>query len=465
MKFQEDEMRSSALKQTLDKFKKGIQYVDIVSAVSKNELTELTEAETDFSEYSMAKFVPASGAATRMFKDLYAFVDSGETTESVDQFFAQLESFAFFDELSARVEMDQMDFDNVKDRMTIARALLNHEMIYGDTPKALITFHTYGDFNTTPIDEQIFEGERYLDGEEVNLHFTIGEKHEDAFIAYVREIKAEKEHVHITYSFQKEHTDTMAVDLENEPFLLEDGEILYRPGGHGALLDNLNEMEEDIIFIKNIDNVAHRSQVDDTVRSKKLLAAIGIQVKEELDGYIEALLADAYELAEIERFITESLHITLKTELDKEKALWFLNRPLRVCGVVKNEGEPGGGPYVVDNGDYCDLQICETAEINMDDAKQVDILNTAEFFNPVDLVCFVKDHKGEKFNLLDFSNENRYFISDKTHEGRPLKALEHPGLWNGAMHNWNTIFVEVPLSTFNPVKTVNDLLKTGHQAI
>ena len=196
-----------------------------------------------------------------------------------------------------------------------------------------------------------------------------------------------------------------------------------------------------------------------------MLAALGIQVKEELDAYIEDLLADTYDLAEIERFITESLHITLKTELDKEKALWFLNRPLRVCGVVKNEGEPGGGPYVVDNGDYCDLQICETAEINMDDAKQVDILNTAEFFNPVDLVCFVKDHKGEKFNLLDFSNENRYFISDKPHEGRPLKALEHPGLWNGAMHNWNTIFVEVPLSTFNPVKTVNDLLKTGHQAI
>lgn len=458
-------MGSNALKETLDKFKKGIQYVDIVSAVSKKELTELTEAEADFSEYSMAKFVPASGAATRMFKDLYAFVESGETTEPIEQFFANLESFAFYSELSDRVDMDQMDLANVDDRMEIAKALLNHEMIYGDTPKALITFHSYDGFNTTPIDEQIYEGEKYLDGKDTNLHFTIGEKHEDAFNAYVEKIKAEKEHIHITYSFQKEHTDTMAVDLENEPFLLEDGEVLYRPGGHGALLDNLNDMQEDIIFIKNIDNVAHQTQVEDTIRSKKLLAAIGIQVKEELDSYIEDLLSDNYNLDNIKQFITETLHITLKTELDKEKALWFLNRPLRVCGVVKNEGEPGGGPYVVDNGDYCDLQICETAEMNMNDPKQVDILNTAEFFNPVDLVCFVKDHKGEKFNLLDYANEDRYFISEKTHQGRPLKALEHPGLWNGAMHNWNTIFVEVPLSTFNPVKTVNDLLKDGHQAL
>lgn len=458
-------MGSNALKETLDKFKKGIQYVDIVSAVSKKELTELTEAEADFSEYSMAKFVPASGAATRMFKDLYAFVESGETTEPIEQFFANLESFAFYSELSDRVDMDQMDLANVADRMEIAKALLNHEMIYGDTPKALITFHSYDGFNTTPIDEQIYEGEKYLDGKDTNLHFTIGEKHEDAFNAYVEKIKAEKEHIHITYSFQKEHTDTMAVDLENEPFLLEDGEVLYRPGGHGALLDNLNDMQEDIIFIKNIDNVAHQTQVEDTIRSKKLLAAIGIQVKEELDSYIEDLLSDNYNLDNIKQFITETLHITLKTELDKEKALWFLNRPLRVCGVVKNEGEPGGGPYVVDNGDYCDLQICETAEMNMNDPKQVDILNTAEFFNPVDLVCFVKDHKGEKFNLLDYANEDRYFISEKTHQGRPLKALEHPGLWNGAMHNWNTIFVEVPLSTFNPVKTVNDLLKDGHQAL
>ncbi len=465
MRFYDDEMRSKESKQTLDKFKKGVQYVDIVSAVSRTELTELTDAEADFGEYSMAKFVPASGAATRMFQDLYAFVDNGETTEKVDEFFEHLESFAFYDELKERVDMDAMNFSNVADRITIAKALLNHEMIYGDTPKALITFHRYDGFNTTPIDEQIFEGEQYLNGEEVNLHFTIGEKHEDAFNAYVAKIKEEKEHVNISYSFQKAHTDTMAVDLENEPFRLENGEILYRPGGHGALLDNLNDMQEDIIFIKNIDNVCHRSQVDDTVESKKLLAAIGIQVKEELDSHVKALLADTYDLGEIERFITETLRITLKKDLTKDMALAFLNRPLRVCGVVKNEGEPGGGPYVVDNGDYCDLQICETAEINMNDPKQVDILNTAGFFNPVDLVCFVKDHQGEKFNLLDYANEDRYFISSKTHEGRPLKALEHPGLWNGAMHNWNTIFVEVPLSTFNPVKTVNDLLKKGHQAV
>ena len=462
-RFLTTEMRSSALEQTLNKFKKGIQYVDIVSAVSKNELTELTTAEADFSDYSMAKFVPASGAATRMFKDLYAFVDSRETTAYVEKFFDNLSSFAFYGELTERLDIENMDLEDLDDRITIANALLNHKMIYGDTPKALITFHTYDDFVTTPIDEQIYEGEQYLDGDVKNLHFTIAEKHEEAFNQYVENILKTKDNLNITYSFQKKHTDTMAVDMANEPFLLENGEVFYRPGGHGSLLDNLNDIEEDIIFIKNIDNVAHRTQVEDTIQSKKLLAAIGIQVKEELDGHVKNLLTDDYDLDEIKEFITNRLKITLKKDLDKKKALWFLDRPLRVAGVVKNEGEPGGGPYIVDNGDYCDLQICETAEINLNDPKQVDILNTAEFFNPVDLVCFVKDYKGEKYNLLDFADADRYFISEKSHEGRPLKALEHPGLWNGAMHNWNTIFVEVPLSTFNPVKSVNDLLKPGHQ--
>lgn len=251
----------------------------------------------------------------------------------------------------------------------------------------------------------------------------------------------------------------------NEPFVLEDGEILYRPGGHGALIENLNDLDEDIVFIKNIDNVCHRSRVEETIESKKKLALIGIEVKEQIDGYVSDLLSDNFDLAKIRSFIEEILNITLKREMTKEDALRFLNRPLRVCGVVENTGEPGGGPFVVDNGDYLDLQICETSEIDMDNPKQVKILHGSEFFNPVDLVCFVKDHKGDKFNLLDYVNEDRYFISEKSYEGRPLKALEHPGLWNGAMHNWNTIFVEVPLATFNPVKNVNDLLKDGHREV
>lgn len=415
----------------------------------------------DFSHYTMAKFIPASGAASRMFKDLYAFVEDGVATEFVENFFENLENFAFYDELSQHI--DGLDKNHPFDRVKIVKQLLNDQMNYGNLPKALLTFHEYENETTTPIDEQILEGELTLNPEQVNLHFTVSEEHEDLFNAYVDEVTRGKEQIQITYSFQKNETDTLAVDLENKPFVLENGEVLYRPGGHGALLSNLNDMDEDIIFIKNIDNVVHQSQLDETIESKKQLAAVGVQVKEKLDAYLEALVSREFDLDEIGVFIEETLNIRLKNLLTREKAIELLNRPLRVCGVVKNEGEPGGGPYIVDNGEYSDLQICEKAEIDLNDAQQVEILNTSEFFNPVDLVCFTKDYQGEKFNLMDYTNEDRYFISDKTHEGRPLKALEHPGLWNGAMHNWNTLFVEVPLSTFNPVKTVNDLLKAGHR--
>lgn len=447
----------------MERFNKGVQYVDIVSAVTKNELTALESVSMEVPNQSMLKFIPASGAATRMFKDLYAYLEDQVDTKFVEAFFKHLEEFAFYEELKKPLDMELLDKHKVEDRVSIIKTLLNHEMNYGRFPKALIKFHRYEDWISTPIDEHIYEGENYLDANQVNLHFTISKEDEDRFNAYVKKATEGKDHINITYSFQKERTDTMAVDLANEPFTLENGEVLYRPGGHGALLANLNELEEDIIFIKNIDNVSHRSQVEETIESKKMLASIGIEVKEQIDTYIQDLLDNDFILTEIEQFIEEVLNITLKVELTKERALDFLNRPLRVCGVVKNEGEPGGGPFVVDNGDYLDLQICETSEIDMNNREQVEILNSSEYFNPVDLVCFVEDYKGEKYNLLDFSNKDRYFISEKTHEGKPLKALEHPGLWNGAMHNWNTLFVEIPLSTFNPVKTVNDLLKEGHR--
>lgn len=208
-----------------------------------------------------------------------------------------------------------------------------------------------------------------------------------------------------------------------------------------------------------------KSQATDEMESKKMLASTGMEVKQQIDQYSFEILSGDFNLNEMNVFIQETLNITYKREMTKDIALKFLNRPLRLCGVVKNEGEPGGGPYIVDNGDYLDLQICEASEIDMNDEQQVEILNTSEYFSPVDLVCFVKDYKGDKFNLLNYVNEDRYFISEKSYEGKPLKALEHPGLWNSAMHHWNTLFVEVPLSTFNPVKNVNDLLKEGHQAV
>lgn len=451
------------MEQSVNKFKKGNQYINIVSAVTKNELTQIEHVKTENQNYSKIKFIPASGAATRMFKNLYSYLDDQVDTDFIEDFFIHLEEFAFYEELKMNIDMEQLDKNKKEDRIYIIKNLLNNKMNYGKLPKALIKFHRYEDKTLTPIDEHIFEGESYLEAESVNLHFTISKEDEKLFNEYVKKAIEGKDHINITYSFQKEQTDTLAVDMKNNPFILENGEVLYRPGGHGALLENLNEFDEDIIFIKNIDNVCHQSQVEDTVKSKKLLASVGMEIKEQIDSYIQDILNDNFNLLEIENFMNSTLNITLKNELTKERALEFLDRPLRVCGVVENEGEPGGGPYIVDNGDYFDLQICEKSEIDLNNEKQVQILNESEYFNPVDLVYFVKDYKNDKFNLLNYSNEDRYFISEKSYEGKPLKAIEHPGLWNGAMHNWNTLFVEVPLSTFNPVKTVNDLLKAGHQ--
>ena len=292
----------------------------------------------------------------------------------------------------------------------------------------------------------------------VRLHFTISKEHEVLFNQYVSQALQEKENVNITYSFQKKETHTPAVDMDNQPFYLTNGEVLYRPGGHGALLENLNDLDADIIFIKNIDNVCQQSQIQDTVDSKRALAYSGLEVQEQINQYINNLLDNEYELEDISLFIRNVLNITWKTELTKDKALAILNRPLRVCGVVENTGAICGGPFIRDNGDYLDLQICESAEIDLNDEKQLKKVNESEYFNPVDIVCFVRDYKGDKFNLMKYANPERYFITEKTYQGEKIKALEHPGLWNGGMHNWNTLFVEVPLTTFNPVKTVNDLL-------
>lgn len=450
------------MEKEIEKFKKGVQYVNVASAVTKSELTSIDEVSNDYQNESIVKFIPASGAATRMFKNLYAYLDNQENTSFINYFFNHLEKFAFYEELQKYINRENIDKDRVEDRVFIIKTLFNNEMNYGNLPKALIKFHRYENEITTPIDEHIYEGEDYL-GKNNNLHFTISEDDEKLFNDYVEKALEGKENVKITYSFQKDKTNTLAVNLDNSPFTLENGEKLYRPGGHGALLENLNDLEEDIIFIKNIDNVCHRSQIGENIESKKRLASVGLEVKQQIDRHIKSILADDFDLDEVQQFIEKTLNITPKDVLTKEQALEFLNRPLRVAGVVKNEGEPGGGPYVVDNGSYYDLQICEASEIDMTNEEQVAILNNSEYFNPVDIVCFTKDYKGEKFNLLDYVNEERYFISEKTYEGEPLKALEHPGLWNGAMHNWNTLFVEVPLSTFNPVKMVNDLLKDGHR--
>jgi hypothetical protein len=444
----------------IERFKKGTQYTKIVRAVTSGDLYTYEYSGEGYLDLNSVKFIPASGAATRMFRDLYAFVHDGVESNLVLSFFENLEDFAFFGELNRCVDCDIQDNES---RVALALELLEKGLNYGNLPKALIAMHSYGEAVATPIDEHIYEGESYLSPKKVSLHFTISKEHEDLFNTYVEAVTQNKPYLEISYSFQKPTTDTLAVDLSNQPFLLENGEPLYRAGGHGALIENLNDLDADLVFIKNIDNVCHRDHVQDTIDSKKRLASIGSKIKRQGDGYLQALSSGAADLAEIDVFIRNILKVDLKLPLTKELAFKFLNRPLRICGMVKNQGEPGGGPFVVDNGDYTDLQICEKSEIDLRLDEHVRILGESEYFNPVDLVCFVRDYQGNKFNLLDYVNENRYFISEKSYKGRKLKALEHPGLWNGAMHNWNTVFVEVPLSTFNPVKTVNDLLRAGHQ--
>lgn len=450
---------------TVDKFKEGTNYQQIVASVKKEQLAKLDENQPITNNYSEIKFVPASGAATRMFKDLYAYIDNPKETKFIQNFFDHLEDFAFYRHLEKKMKVSKLDRKEPANRLKIVQAVLDSEMKYGDFPKALIDFHDYDSFVRNPIDEHIVEAEEYLNAEQCNLHFTISKKDEKNFKKYLKKVANQNKELTINYSLQKNSTNTLAVNLNNEPFIKENGKVLYRPGGHGSLIENLNELTEDIVFIKNIDNVCHESRIADTITSKKKLKKIGIQIKEELDEYLEDLVSNNYNLKKISGFVEETLNIHSKNKLTAEQAYQFLNRPLRVCGVVKNQGEPGGGPFIVDNGSYTDLQICETSEINQEDPNQAAILENADYFNPVDLVCFTKDYKGNKFDMLDYINENRYFISKKSYQGRPLKALEHPGLWNGAMHYWNTIFVEVPLTTFNPVKTVNDLLKAGHQSI
>ncbi|MFL2101324.1 DUF4301 family protein [Desemzia sp. FAM 23989] len=451
------------LEKIIEKFRKGTHYMNIVSAVTEKELTNVNNITEEYLKQKSVKFIPASGAATRMFKDLYAFLEDKKETEFVEQFFADLENFALYKDIKEYVEINKLDKNTTEDRLRITDNVVKSGLAYGKFPKALIKMHTYEENTTTPIDEHIFEGEQYLNQDAINLHFTIANEHEEMFNQYVNQTLQEKDNLNITYSFQKEETNIPAVDMNNQPFYLESGEVFHRPGGHGALIENLNDLDADIVFIKNVDNVCHKSQVEDTIESKKELASVGLEVQAQIKEYIADILSDEYNLEDIALFIKEVLNITLKKELTKDKALSLLNRPLRVCGMVKNNGEAGGGPFVVDNGDYLDLQICEEAEINLKDKEKYEVFHSSKYFNPVDIVCFVKDYKDEKFDLRNYTNEDRYFISEKTYQGKELKALEHPGLWNGAMHNWNTLFVEVPLTTFNPVKTVNDLLREGHR--
>ncbi|HPR32532.1 MAG TPA: DUF4301 family protein, partial [Prolixibacteraceae bacterium] len=431
------------------------------------------------------KFVPASGAASRMFKDLFDFLKKAaqgkdvdmliEANPSLTHFFDGMQKFAFWEEWKKKVQDPHNKVDWVN-------ALLDENGLgYGSLPKGLILFHKYSDTARTAFEEHLVEAASYCTGLNgfSKVHFTVSPEHQSAFedlLGRVRNTYQKRMGVQFDVSFSHQHksTDTLAVDPSNEPFRDDRGRLIFRPGGHGALLENLNEMDADIIFIKNIDNVVPDHLKAETKRSKKVLAGLLVSLRSKIFSYIEKIDASngnpSHELLDnIENFYGKeiSLQINHTFESNEERAAFLrtlLNRPLRICGMVKNEGEPGGGPFLVLNTDETlSLQIVEKAQIDLNDPLQHEIFMHSTHFNPVDLVCCIKDYKGRVFDLKKFVNPETGFISKKSYNGKELKALELPGLWNGSMDNWNTVFIEIPSKTFNPVKTVNDLLRPEHQ--
>ena len=495
----------------IDNFKKGFPWLEIVAPAtplrgikvpSPEEIQEDIDYAAAASTDGKCKFVPASGAASRMFKDLYAGLDKAKAGESVEgtpagTFVSNIGKFAFY---------DTSLFEGADARTVLSRTLSDEGLGYGAKPKGVLKFHKYADGEIrTAIAEHLVEAQEYMrnaDGT-ANIVVTISPEHRNLFEEALREVQSEYEKRYgvrykVTFTYQDKATDTIAVDMENRPFRNADGSLLFRPAGHGALIHNLNSLDAELVSIKNIDNVACERLLPVTARFKKILMGEALKLRDRIFGYIYALdqiassqilnpgpsMLQAYEALqedvyatdevqqlcnEIETFLFEELCIEMplaKNCRDRADQLRKkLNRPIRVCGMVRNEGEPGGGPFIIREKDgSTSLQILEGAQIDKSDKKACAALASATHFNPVDLVCCLKDSNGEKFDLMEFVDENTGFISTKSSQGRELKALELPGLWNGAMSRWNTLFVEVPLETFNPVKSVNDLLRPAHQA-
>ena len=433
------------------------------------------------------KFVPASGAASRMFKDMFAFVDADydiPTTDFEKKFFDNISHFAFYGELDAACRknngkgISQLIADG--QYKTIVENMLKPEGLnYGQLPKGMLLFHNYPEGARTPMEEHLVEGALYAaSNNEAHVHFTVSHEHMDYFkqrVAMKADSFAKKYGIRydISFSEQKPSTDTIAANPDGTPFRNQDGSLLFRPGGHGALIENLNEISADVIFVKNIDNVVPDRLKDETVEWKQIIAGVLVTLQKRAFDYLRLLETGCYnhqQIEEIIRFVQQNLCCRkndIKELEDAELVVYLkkkLNRPMRVCGVVKNVGEPGGGPFLTYNQDgTVSLQILESSQIDKSNTAYMEMFTKGTHFNPVDLVCAVKDYQDKPFNLPDFVDPTTGFISQKSKDGKPLQALELPGLWNGAMSNWNTIFVEVPLGTFNPVKTVNDLLRSQHQ--
>ncbi|MBX2827198.1 MAG: DUF4301 family protein [Flavobacteriaceae bacterium] len=482
----------------LETFNHGIPYANVITTASLgNGIQAIDEKDQKHLEQyfderkddlDIVKFVPASGAATRMFKFLHEFLENynpekdifrtynkKNPNEDLETFFSSLGEFAFVNEVRKKIRELYPDYKKSpkgKRYFYFVNAMLgNKGLNFGEMPKGLIPFHRYKKYATTAFEEQLIEAADYAAvKDDVYLHFTFSEKHVDIFKEEFNAIKSRvsrktKKTYHISYSFQNSDTDTIAVNPDNKPFRNSKGELIFRPSGHGALLQNLNDVNADIVFIKNIDNVATQEYNSEISFYKKLLAGKLLQLQSKIFAYLKKLQGDVSleEVKEIQSFVWNDLDVK-DIPHGISSMIEFLDRPLRVCGVVRNTGAPGGGPFWVKNGEgQVSLQIVEKSQIDMDSERQRGIVNEATHFNPVDIVCGLRNYKGEKFDLMKFADPGTGIISEKSESGKPIKALELPGLWNGGMAHWNTVFVEVPQITFNPVKTVNDLLKKEHR--
>jgi hypothetical protein len=492
----EEGLTEEDIAKQLEIFKRGIPPVklhrpctvgDGIVVISDSERETLLHLHQKIAEQgAMIKFVPASGAASRMFRKWfqYADMDAFNTSREGEDFSKNLHDFAFYEDLKNTIAHNSQDITNLihnrRYKDILEYILTPKGLNYAHLPKALLQFHTYPDHTRTSLEEHLVEGAFYVqDANHIcRIHFTISAEHTsdvEDLIAHVKEHYETKYRVtyDISLSIQLPSTNTIAVSLDNKPFRDAQGELVFRPGGHGALLKNLNALDYDIIFLKNIDNVIPDQLKQETVMYKKIIGGYLIKLQEQSHKYLRLLTAkqaDVAIISEILRFCKKELFIGFPPEFEHlpvEQKLNIiidkLNRPLRVCGMVKNEGEPGGGPFWVEEGETQSLQIIEQAQVDHSSEEQNRIWLSSTHFNPVDLVCGVKDYQGQKFDLDRFVDENSYFISQKSMEGKDLKALEFPGLWNGSMSRWNTVFVEVPIITFNPVKTIVDLLREEHR--
>ena len=483
----------------LKTFSEGIPFVEVITPASisngieaidtndQQKLIEFYDSKKDNLE--IVKFVPASGAATRMFQFLFKFIEDFNPNETklnaylkegehqlLEDFINSIKDFAFLNSVRKKIRELHPDFKHgtkgFRAHLLVKTMLDESGLNFGNLPKGLIPFHKYNKYSTTAFEEHLFETAYYASvNNNAYLHFTFSKKHVDFFKEEFEAVKNRvskktKTEFHISYSFQKKETDTIAVNNDNSFFRNSNGDCVLRPSGHGALIENLNEVDADIIFIKNIDNVVAEEYVEEIAYYKKVLGGKLLWIQKKVFSYLRLLEKEAISqelINEIKSFLWNELNIK-EAPMDAESITQILNKPLRVCGVVKNTGAPGGGPFWVKKLDEStSLQIVEMSQINPDDTRQQSMVAEATHFNPVDLVCGVRDYKGNKFDLTKYVDPDAGIITQKSQDGKSLKALELPGLWNGAMANWNSAFVEVPLSTFNPVKTINDLLQKEHR--